>query len=241
MYKAMLSVADITGRLWGEYDRFPVSSCFPTYRWYELGEYYRDGWTIDLPADAPTGLYNLDLSWFVYDLESRKTDYASEKAVNLGSMRVGDIAVSTEGRTPTARVGDAISLMGWESRPAAGTSGPLVVERGQTLDVDLFWRAERSIGQSYTVFVHLIDGSGHVYKDADGPPLRGLFPTNRWTVNETVRDRHSLTIPLDLAPGDYAIEVGMYDSTTLARLSASDASGTPLPDDRVVLGTVRVR
>jgi hypothetical protein len=234
MYSAMLSVSDITGRLWGEYSRFPVSSCFPTYRWYELGEYYRDGWTIDLPADAPSGLYNLDLSWFVYDLESREPDYTSERVVSLGSLRVGDIAVPTEGRTPLARVGDAITLMGWESKPAGGTSSPIAVERGQTLDVDLFWRAERAINQSYTVFVHLIDGSGHVFKDADSPPLRGLFPTDRWTVGETIRDRHTLTVPPDLAPGDYAIEIGMYQPPDGPRLPIGGS-------DKLVLTQVKVK
>ncbi len=240
MYSAMLSLGDVTGRLWGEYSRFPVSSCFPTYRWYELGEYYRDGWTINLPPDAPNGLYNLDLSWFVYDLDGRKVDYASERAVPLGSMRVGDIAVPSEGRTPLARVGDAISLMGWETNPTFATN-TVDVQSGQALDVDLFWRAERSIAQSYTVFVHLIDGGGHFIKDADSPPLHGLFPTERWMAGETIRDRHTLALPPDLAPGDYVLEVGMYDPATLARLPARDASGAPLPDDRVVLGTVRVK
>ncbi len=241
MYSAMLSVGDVTGRLWGEYNRFPVSSCFPTYRWYELGEYYRDGWTVDLPSDAPNGLYNLDLSWFVYDLETRKPDYASEKSVPLGSVRVGEIAVPTGTRIPLARVGDAIALVGWESKPAGGTSSPIDVESGQALDVDLFWRAERSIALPYTVFVHLIDGAGRYVTGADSPPLRGLFPTDRWSEGETIRDRHTLTIPPDLAPGDYAIEIGMYDATTLARLPARDAGGAPLPGERVVLGTVRVK
>jgi hypothetical protein len=239
MYSAMLTVGDVTGRLWGEYSRFPVSSCFPTYRWYELGEYYRDGWTFNLPPDAPNGLYDLDLSWFVYDLDTHMSDYASEKSVPLGSMRVGDITVSTEGRTLLARVGDAISLMGWETNPASATN-TVSAQRGQALDVDLLWRAERSLAQSYTVFVHLIDGSGHFITDADSPPLRGLFPTDRWIVGETIRDRHTLTIPTDLAPGDYAIEIGMYDPATLARLPARDADGASLPDDRVVMGTVRV-
>ncbi len=233
MYSAMLSVSDITGRLWGEYNRFPVSSCFPTYRWYELGEYYRDGWTIDLPADAPSGLYNLDMSWFVYDLDTRRPDYGSEKAVSLGSIRVGDISVATEGHDPIARVGDSIAVMGWDSKPAA-MSGLIDVERGQPLDVDLFWKADRAIDQSYTVFVHLIDGSGHVFNDADSPPLRGLYPTDRWAFGETIRDRHTLKVPPDLAPGDYAIEIGMYRPPDGPRLAINGS-------DKLVIARVKVK
>ncbi len=231
MYTAMLSVGDITGRMWNEVSRFPVSSCFPTYRWYELGEYYRDGWTIDLPPDAPNGLYNLDLSWFVYDLDARKTDYASERSISLGPVRVGDFSVTGD-RSPLAQVGDSISLMGWESNPSLSANA-IPLARGQSFDVDLLWRGDRAMSQSFTVFVHLSDSNGRVVADADSPPLRGLFPTERWTPGETIRDRHTLKVPADLAPGDYVIEVGMYRPTDGVRLRIGDSDTLPLTQVKI--------
>ncbi len=232
MYTAMLTVGDITGRLWNEARRFPVSSCFPTYRWYELGEYYRDGWTIDLPTDAPNGLYNIDLSWFVYNLDARTTDYDSERSIALGTVRVGDFSVSGS-RDPLAQVGDAISLMGWESIPSFSSGNAVSVVRGQTFGIDLMWRGDRAISQSYTVFVHLIDSNGRVVADADSPPLRGLFPTVRWVPGETIRDRHTLKVPADIAPGNYAIEVGMYEPADGVRLTIGGA-------DTLVLTQVKI-
>ncbi len=234
MYSAMLTLSDITGRVWGEYSGFPVSFYFPTYRWYELGEYYRDGWTINLPPDAPNGLYHLDLSWFVYDLETHKPDYGSETSVALGALRVGDFTLLDTGRSPMAQVGDAFSLMGWESHPTSANGNSLSVQRGQSLDIDLLWRGERSASQSYTVFVHLIDNTGRVIKDADSPPLHGLFPTDRWNVGETIRDRHTLAVPSDLAPGDYAVEIGMYQPSDGRRLPIGGS-------DKLVLTQVKVK
>ena len=230
MYSATLTVADITGKTWGEYEGFPVSFYFPTYRW-QVGDVYRDAWTVHLPADAPGGLYTLDLSWFVYDLETRKSDSDHENKLALGAIRVGDLAATDIAHAQNARVGEAITFLGWNSDAVS-------VARGQSFNLDLFWRANRAVAESYTVFVHLVDASGRVVADADSPPSRGLFPTDRWGVGEGVRDRHTLTIPANLSPGNYAIEIGMYLPATGARLPMETALGGA---DKIVLTQVSVQ
>jgi hypothetical protein len=37
----------------------------------------------------------------------------------------------------------------------------------------------------------------------------GDFPTRKWPVDRYVRDRHTLTLPSDLAAGDYQLTVGL--------------------------------
>ena len=226
MYSALLSVNDFAGKLIGDYEGFPGSYFFPTYRW-QAGDYYRSAWTINLPADAPAGLYNLDLYWYVYDLDARKTDYSREVHTALGAIRVGDFGAARIEHARTARVGDAISLLGW--------NGANSVARGQALPLDLIWRAERTLNESYTVFVHLLDADGRVIADADSPPFSGLFPTDRWQVGEALRDRHTLKIPSDLALGNYAVEIGMYLPATGARLPIDGAA------DKIILTQVSVR
>jgi hypothetical protein len=232
MYSASLHVTDVGGRLWGDYDGFPGTFYFPTFRWYELGEYYRDTWSINLPADAPAGLYNIDLNWYVYNLATGKRDDNQRHTVSLGAIRVGDIAGGAIAHAQDARVGDAITFLGWNSAPTAA-SDSISVARGQSLDLDLFWRGDRALAESYTVFVHLTDASGRVVADADGPPLQGDYPTSRWMAGEQVRDRHTLKIPANLAPGNYSIEIGMYVPSTDARLPIGAA-------DKIVLTQVSV-
>ena len=226
MYSTMLSLSDLTGKLVGDYEGFPGAVAFPTYRW-QAGEVYRSSRTIHLPADAPAGLYNLDLYWYVYDLETRQPDYKQEFHLPLGAIRVGEFGAAQIEHAQTTRVGDAIVFLGWDgASPAA---------RGQALLLDLIWRADRPLDEAYTVFVHLVDVDGRVVADADSPPFSGLFTTNRWQVGQVLRDRHTLKIPADLAPGNYTVEIGMYLPATGARLPIDGAA------DKITLAKVSVR
>ena len=119
----------------------------------------------------------------------------------------------------------------------------LVVQAGQPLHLTLTWRALSSPRDSYTVFVHLLDGANRPVFGHDDTPLGGSFPTYlwfpKWLPGQTVDDPYRLTLPADLPPGDYALEVGMYGMTSHRRLSVVDLAGD-LAGDRVVLGPVRV-
>jgi len=55
-----------------------------------------------------------------------------------------------------------------------------------------------------------------------------------------VRDEYKIVVDATAPAGKYQIEVGMYDSGTLLRLTANDEQGTPLPSDRILLSKVRV-
>ena len=176
------------------------------------------------------------MNWYVYDLGTGKTDFDHEHKVVLGTIRVGDLSIANIARTHNARVGDAITFLGWSSQPAPN-SDSIAVVRGQSLNLDLYWRADRTIRESFTVFVHLIDASARVVADADSPPCQGLFPTDRWASGETVRDRHPLTIPKSLAPGNYSIEIGMYLPATGIRLPIETPS---MRTDKIVLSQVSV-
>lgn len=215
MYASLLSVHDLTGKPLADYPGFPASFYYPTYRW-QAGDVYRDAFTIYFPGDAPMGFYNLELFWYVYDLDARKPDYSRESHAALGEMRVGDVDAANITHAANARLGEAITFLGWSGTPN--------IARGQPLALDLFWRGERELRDAYTVFVHLVDANGQVVADADAPPSSGLYPTNRWRANETVRDRHTLNIPGELAPGTYSLAIGMYLPATGARLpiGASD-------------------
>lgn len=235
MYSSVLTLSDITGRLWGEHAGFPGTFYYETFRW-RTGELYRDAYQFQLPADAPAGLYNLDLSWYVYNLETGKTETDQEHRVSLGMIRVGDLTNANVAHPANARVGESMSFLGWDTSPAADKA--LTVGRSQTLTLDLVWRADASMSESYTVFVHLIDGSGRVVADADSPPNRGLYPTDRWKPGEPVRDRHTLTVPAGIEPGAYAVEIGMYRPATGERLFVNDGAGRT---DKLVLVPVNVQ
>lgn len=97
------------------------------------------------------------------------------------------------------------------------------LQAGQTLDVTLTWRAPHRTTTSYTVFVHLLDGSPEAFETPlraqhDTIPCLNSAPTQTWNPDEYIVEVHSLAIPADLAPGDYLLGVGVYNSATLERM-----------------------
>ncbi|MCO5204589.1 MAG: 6-pyruvoyl-tetrahydropterin synthase-related protein [Anaerolineae bacterium] len=102
--------------------------------------------------------------------------------------------------------GDQIALIGVDM-----PTGP--VEPGDTLDLTLYWKAMQPLADNYRVFVHVLRPDDNVTAQSDklNP---GDFPTERWSADEYVRDRHRLTIPQTIPPGDYRLIVGLWQPET---------------------------
>jgi hypothetical protein len=105
---------------------------------------------------------------------------------------------------------------------------------GQALKVTLVWQARAETDQDYKVLVHLLTADGRVGAQSDAVPAGWSRPTSGWQAGEYVVDAHSIEIKRDVAPGDYQLVVGMYDSVNGKRLLSSDGK------DVVELGLVRV-
>jgi hypothetical protein len=91
--------------------------------------------------------------------------------------------------------------------------GAVIAERakpGERLHVDLWWSAaERDIERDYSVGVYLMPpDEDRVIAQHDGPP--GDVPTSQWSQAPLYFDRHTLTVPDDLARGTYRVAVGVY-------------------------------
>lgn len=109
---------------------------------------------------------------------------------------------------PTTRVDRAIGravLVGYDRRDDCGTT----VRPPCVLDLRLVWLAQPPIGEPLTVFLHLVGPDGRLVSQQDGPPNRGLEPTDRWGT-DLVADPRRLDIPADAPPGDYRVLAGLY-------------------------------
>jgi len=127
--------------------------------------------------------------------------------------------------------------------PLAYTLGEGIELAGAQLDCDLegvalvlYWRANRSVETSYTVFVHLVGPDGEIYTQADSLPQAGRHPTPHWLPGEIVADPYRLVRPADAPSGRYRLVTGMYEGATGDRLPVRDGAGRLLPDDVILLG-----
>lgn len=94
------------------------------------------------------------------------------------------------------------------------------VRPGDPLRLALFWQTQPGARQpdDVTIFVHLLDKDETVVAGHDSPPCDGTCPASTWRPGEVIRDEYRLNVPADLPPGEYLIEVGMYNPQTLERL-----------------------
>jgi hypothetical protein len=135
-------------------------------------------------------------------------------------------------------LGDSIQLTGYDLDRDQ-------ISPGQVLQLTLHWKASKSIDKNYTVFAHVIGGvnavtQSPVWAQMDTEPVGGSRPTLSWQAGEMIDDRYGLLLPPTIPPGEYLIEIGMYDSATQARLPVFDENGARVQDDRVILGSARV-
>jgi hypothetical protein len=85
------------------------------------------------------------------------------------------------------------------------------------LELTLFWRADRRPDSPHTVFIHLLDEGGQIATQRDVMPVDGRLPTTCWQPGEFIRDHHMLDLTA-LPPGEYTVQVGLYDQATGLRL-----------------------
>jgi hypothetical protein len=109
---------------------------------------------------------------------------------------------------------------------------PQQAKAGATVKIQLHWRGLAEMDQAYKVFVHVLDPGGtQVVAQRDAEPKDGAAPTTSWVAGEVLDDEYAVQLPQNIAPGDYPIEVGVYDPKSGARLSL------PNGESRVLLGS----
>ncbi len=137
-----------------------------------------------------------------------------------------------------ANFGGAMRLLGYglgtELSSASGGAGG--VEPGGQVEVTLYWEALAPTDRNYTVFVHLLGKHDLLVAQRDTFPGLGLLSTTWLEPGFRWADRYVLQVPSTAYTPDMAqVEVGLYEATSGARLTASSG------DDHVRFGQVKVR
>jgi hypothetical protein len=216
-YALSLEVIDDSGASLGRRLTTPLNGRRSTQLW-QVGDVYRDPQDVTLTSDmshARLATLFAGLQSVGDDSRPVPLENASSLSAPAGRVKVSP-AQATEQQPQSALqadFGDAISLEGY-TLDAAG--------------VMLFWRALQPPAKDFNVFVHVLDASGTIIAQADGPPQ---LPSSWWDANEQVIDLRALAA-LDQAQ---SIEVGWYDLATQQRLPARKPDGTLWPNDAVVL------
>ncbi|MDH4137020.1 MAG: glycosyltransferase family 39 protein [Anaerolineae bacterium] len=230
-YSLTVALVDENGEVMGEERFSPLVWAYPTSRWV-AGEVWRGQYDFTVPIEAQSGQDRLQIG-----LVDQSGQPLAEK-VSLASLEIEPterVFTAPETRYPSgANFEDLVTLLGADLDRAT-------VEPGETLHLTLYWQAQTSMTKSYTVFTHLLDADSRIWAQQDGIPASGARPTTGWVPGEVIRDEVQLAVDPQAPPGDYVIEVGLYDAgdPALPRLAVLDEAGQPT-DDKVLLAEVRV-
>jgi hypothetical protein len=228
-YVLSLELRDQVGRSQVQHEERPVDGTYPTTEW-EKGEVVRDWHDLSVPSDTPPGEYELVVT--VIGDESVRGGASLGRVTVRGRPHYYTIPEIQHPLEVT--VGESIRLLGYDLDEEQ-------IEPGEALKLTLYWQALGSMDTSYTVFTHLLDAANQVRGQKDSIPGSGTLPTTGWTEGEVITDVYDLAVDVGASPGDYILEIGMYDAATGQRLPLYDASGEPLGDRLLLDATVRVQ
>jgi uncharacterized membrane protein len=101
-------------------------------------------------------------------------------------------------------LGSVLTLAGIED---IGSS----VRAGDPLDVVLFWRAEKPIASNLATSLRLVGPDSENWTQVDEWPLGSLMPVSAWPPGGIVRQPMRLRVPAGTPPGDYELQLAIYD------------------------------
>ncbi len=107
-----------------------------------------------------------------------------------------------------------------------------LVQRGDRLDLTLFWQAQRVLKDNFQVRVRLLNNqSGTNWLTTDFRPP-GYYPTSRWNTHQYVRDPYTILLREYLPDGNYQINLQVLNCTPTCMegtaLTFFDSTGQPL-------------
>ncbi len=92
------------------------------------------------------------------------------------------------------------------------------IAAGEVLPLTLTWQTETPLQIDYQLSLRLINTRGDIFTQSDWPPLTASGGTLTWPPNQPLPDRRGLWLPADIPPGDYWLQLVLYNP----------ASGQPL-------------
>lgn len=252
-YQLFIQLLDENGQEVANLTTHPGWGRNPTTRW-QPGAIYPDAYAVlvDRPVDARAPLLARIYTGLIdpatedadnLPLPARTADGA-EVTPFVGTVEVSawnpptaaDLLLAPIGSQPPGPVfGDVIAL------PAASFPPTATIQANTPLTVTLLWEAQGRPAAGYTAYVHLVDAAGQQVAGFDRQPAGDRFPTPHWQRGDRIVSE--LALPLaGVAPGSYALWVGLYESGSggAVRMPVTDAAGLPAGDGQVQIGQVRV-
>ena len=186
----------------------------PTSQWL-AGDVWHSAQAMRIPPALAGGTYSLTL----------KSDADNAVDVPISTLRVSaperNFELPAQLQSEPNHFKNGIALAGYRAPMQVSVSA------GQLLTVSLYWRTDQEIAQRLKVFVQVVDTDGNRIAGSDQVP-GAVRPTTDWIQDEYILDVHTLSLPKDMAPGEYKLLIGLYDEGNLQRVLLDDGQNALL-------------
>jgi hypothetical protein len=238
-WSIFVHVVDDAGVIVAQRDRYPAAGALAA-TLLQPGQTFADEYAIVIP-DSAFAPAQATLEVGLYDLTDGARlplatggDTQTLAPVTLAARPVVSLPGLGPVPNPIRRnFANQIELSGYDMEPRS-------LRPGETLTVTLYWRAIGPIPTNYSVFVHARGEGETLWGGQDGWPQQGAAPTSAWRRGEVVVDPYQVVLKPETPPGQYDVEVGLYDGQTGSRLQVIAADGRPTDLDFVYLSRIHV-
>lgn len=216
---------------------------------------YQEVWVVEWDPAILGGsyLYHADpkgiLPFLLGKYASRvsRAEFDAFDVVSYQLPGVPDFAIARSFQPLTVSFGNQIALEGvaYGGSAQGATGTPLGVDTpelssGADVWVALHWGAKTAPSADYKAAVYLVDSRGRVLAQMDKVLLSSRLETTlQWQPGQIELDYYTLASPPATPPGDYYLEVAVYDAETMARLPVLNQEGTVVGQSKRV-GSIQI-
>jgi hypothetical protein len=186
-------------------DQAPVQISSATEQFDSAGTTTRSS-TLLVPAGIPPGVYFVTVEWADQAGTRAALTGAGHKRglVHLAPIWIDDPGPAAPAGPALAQFGPAITLL---------NAQPSTTEPG-VLQLNLTWQDRQDIAASDQIALRLRDAAGAEWTASDTQLAYGYYPTFMWRPGEVVPDFYRLRLPDGTPPGNYTIDLSLYDPAT---------------------------
>lgn len=105
------------------------------------------------------------------------------------------------------------------------------VASGRRIRATLYWHVDAKVPNDLFVSLKLLNATGLRGGQLDRTPVLDAYPTKAWRVGEYISDTYDLPVFVGAQPGDYELQLTLYDPSTGQVQGQTDLTGVTLAPD----------
>lgn len=177
-----------------------------------------------IPVGTPPGTYFLDSGVYSHAREETLGYFTlpanGDQITVVRPTNAPSVAELSMNHKLGAKMSSEVSLLGFDL-----SDDTLVLNKDNWLT--LYWQANTDVSKDYVIGLQLLDLKGEEATYWLGRPVMSGYPTREWVTGEIVRDPWRLELPAGTSPGDYTLQLTLFDAETQAavgQITLSDVS-----------------